>query len=74
MAKISYRSSEEIAEVIVRDGSFARIESRKFNIKDTEEATKVINWLMSKYGMNLDLEFLKRNPSLLDVDSEFLKI
>tara|TARA_Y100000310_G_scaffold339488_2_gene432301 strand:+ start:1735 stop:1932 length:198 start_codon:yes stop_codon:yes gene_type:complete len=46
-----YDQGGEIIEVIVRDGSGAKIESHKFRVADKQKAGMVISTLRKKYGL-----------------------
>ena len=66
---MAFNQNSEIIEIIVRDGTGSRIESRKFQAKDSKEITPIVNWLMEKYGFKI-----KVSKTWLDMESDVLNI
>lgn len=52
---MNYKRSGDIIEIVIRDGSFAKIESRKANMQDENSARELAYWLYEKYGYKLEV-------------------
>lgn len=68
MRRVSYNQGDEILEVVVRDQTGSKIETRRCNIGDAKECGKIMRWLKEKYGFKMKVE-----KGWLDVEAEFLK-
>jgi len=53
MSFIRYNETGEIIEVIVRDGSGAKIESYRFRVSDKQNSIRIFRLLKSKYGFEV---------------------
>lgn len=63
-----FDGSSDVIEVIIRDGSGRKIESRIANLADKEEVGKMFKILKTKYNLRM-----KEEIDWLGTDSEFLK-
>ena len=54
---IEYYRNGEIIEIIVRDYSNAKIETRRCNGSDKKEYTKLLKYLKDKYGFEPLIKF-----------------
>lgn len=77
IGNVFYRRNGEVIEVTIRAHDGTRIESRKCNIADEKEATRLLKWLKEKYGFAplFDTTEVKEalKPDLLDDEGDYLK-
>jgi len=58
---MTYEQEGIIVEIIVREGSGAKIESYKVQIKDQQKTRSILYMLKKKYGFN---DFFKRDKDI----------
>lgn len=71
---LSYNKTGDVIEIIVRDGTYRKINTWKFNASDTKQGAMILRDLMGKYGFtpeiipkNIKDEMDKSEPDFLDM-------
>ena len=65
---VNYNQGDEIIEVIIRDGSGAKLQIWRNNIIDSKANGRLLSLLIRKWGMNFD-----NTKEFTNIESEFLK-
>jgi len=55
MNSYEYQRSAEVIEITIRDGTRAKIETRKASMQDEKAAKEMARWLYQKYGYKLEI-------------------
>ena len=69
---LSYLSSGDIVEVIIKDSSGRKIDTRKCNGDDKVEYGKLLKYLLDKYGFSPEITFPEQVNQMKKKDIDWL--